>query len=77
VPVEVEGPEGDDGEHLDFPELDRRAAQDVVYHGYYLRSSFLALLYVFGPPRCCPYSVVLFRRHGCSALAILHTQNTA
>ena len=37
VPVEVEGPERDDGQHLDLPELHRRPAQDVVYHRLLLR----------------------------------------
>jgi hypothetical protein len=33
APVEVEGPERHNGQHLDLAELDRRAAQHVVYHG--------------------------------------------
>lgn len=68
VPVEVEGPEGDDGKHLDLPELDRRPTQDVVYHDDCLQSSCPSVWFAFGPPRCGLYSVVAFRRHECSAV---------
>ena len=77
MPVEVERPEGDDGKHLDLSKLDRRAAQDVVYHNRGLLLPPLASLLVFVPPWCCPYSAVACRRHECRLAPIPHTRNIA
>lgn len=71
--MQVEGPEGDDGQDLDLPELHRRPAQNVVYHSrrrllpplpLYLR----LVVVVMASARNRPVSA--FRRHECSLAAL-------